>query len=55
MVVVSVKKLWPEHLKKLEWLKKKMFGSEKLTMATVFNLSHLEQSRVQLEVVSRGP
>ena len=55
MGVVFVKKLRAEHLKKLEWLKKKRFGSEELNMAAVFNLSHLELSRVQLEILSRGP
>ena len=55
MGVVFIKKLRAEHLKKLEWLKKKRFGSEELNMAAVFNLSHLELSRVQLEILSRGP
>ena len=48
-------KLRCQYLKRLEWLKTKRFGSEELNTAAVFNLSRLELSRVQLEVLSRGP
>ena len=48
-------KLRAEHSRKLDWLKKKRFGSEELNMAAVFNLSQLELSRLQQELLSRGP
>ena len=48
-------KIRSEFAEKLAWLRRKRFGSEELNNASVFNLSRLELSRVQMEVLSRGP
>ena len=44
-----------QYLKRLDWLRLKRFGSEKLNLSSVFNLSSLQLSRTHLEVLSRGP
>ena len=48
-------KLRSQYSRRLDWLRTNRFGSEELNFAAVFNLSQLELSRVQLEVLSRGP
>ena len=48
-------KVRAQYSKRLDWLRVKRFGSEELNLSSVFNLSHLELSRTQLEVLSRGP
>ena len=48
-------KIRSEFAEKLAWLRRKRFGSEELNNMSAFNLSRLELSRVQMEVLSRGP
>ena len=48
-------KLRLELSKKLQWLRSQRFGSEEINLKSVFNLSSLELSRTQLEVLCRGP
>ena len=52
MDVTFVTNFW---LRKVDWLKKKRFGSEELNRAAVCKLSQLELTRLQLEIISRGP
>ena len=48
-------KLRKEYSNQVSWLREQRFGSEELILETVFNLSSVTITPVQLEVLSRGP
>ena len=48
-------KLRTQYSGRLEWLRTRRFGSEELNFDAVFNLSSVNLSRTQLEILSRGP
>ena len=48
-------KLRKEYSDRVCWLREQRFGSEELSLESVFNLSSVTITPVQLEVLSRGP
>ena len=44
-----------EYIEKLKWQRKQRFGSEELNFASICNLSSIELTVTQMEVLSRGP
>ena len=48
-------KVRSQYSSRLEWLRSQRFGSDKLNTESVFNLTHLKLSPIQLEVLARGP